>query len=178
MEEKDVNENKKKNNKNSLASVVVILLIIIIAETAYIIITGNKEVKESDSANKVQNNIENRQDNTENEIDEEAVHHAMKMQSFNSQFASYCGRGLTASQIRSLLSNIISSNMITSSSEDEPLVMVKIEKSKLKNAETLVTVTKEAEEIKKIQEQIKEEEKFTVEMEYNENGYVNIIDIK
>lgn len=89
----------------------------------------------------------------------------MEIQIFNSQFIAYSGTGISGSQVRSLISAIISSNATNS----DHIISVA-------TSTTLETST--ASELTKINQEIKAAYKYTVEVEYDSEGYIYKVIIK
>lgn len=98
---------------------------------------------------------------------------AMEMQSFNSQFTSYAGKGIAASQVRSLVSAVISSN----ATNDNHTISVTTS-GKGFNSDAVKTGTSVASELAKINQGLKSTYKFTVELSYDDEGFINAITIQ
>lgn len=99
---------------------------------------------------------------------------AMEMQSFNSQFTSYAGNGIAASQVRSLVSAVISSN----ATNDNHSISVTTSGKGFNDDAKFANGTAIAGELAKINQGLKSTYKFTVELVYDGEGFINSIVIK
>lgn len=98
---------------------------------------------------------------------------SMAMQAFNSQFSSYIGTSISASQVKSLLSTIISSN----ASDDNHIIKVTTSGTGFASGAAKREVSTAA-DISAINKGVKSTYKFTVEADYDDVGYINKITIK
>jgi len=142
-------------SRNLIIILIVIILILIIAlvgAMVYIFMNqdnnnNNNEIVVDNSANS--GNVVDNDD--EGEVDDVEQ---MAIQTFNSQFTPYEGTNLTAAQIKSLISMVLTINNTTG----YKVVL---------NEEGIYLV-----------EQVKNEAKYDVELYYDDEGYVNEISIK
>ncbi len=100
---------------------------------------------------------------------------AIEMQTFNSQFTPYSGTGLTGTQIRSLMAAIISSN----ATNDKHQISVVTSTSTGLSANALFTNgTSESSDLSKISQGLSAGRKYTVELNYDMDGFIEKIEIK
>lgn len=89
----------------------------------------------------------------------------MEVQTFNSQFLAYSGTQVSGSQVKALISAITSSNATNSDH------IISVETSTSSGAST-------ASQLTQISQGIRAANKYTVEAEYDNDGYINKIVIK
>lgn len=100
---------------------------------------------------------------------------AMEMQTFNSQFVSYGGDAVSSSQVRSLVSSVITSN---AENENHP-VLVATKGPGFKAGTSLYNSgTSDAANLAKINQGLKSTYRFKVSLEYDEDGFINKITIE
>lgn len=107
------------------------------------------------------------------QVDSTAI--AMEMQSFNSQFSPYSGTGLTGSQVKSLMSAIISSN---ATNDNHQISVVTSTSTGLPSNALFTNGTSEASDISSISQGLSTGKKYTVELNYDNDGFVDEIVIK
>ena len=99
---------------------------------------------------------------------------AMEMQSFNSQFTPYAGAGISASQVRSLVSVVISSN----ATNDNHIISIRTSGDGYDSNTLFTSGTSTTSELAKINQGLDSTYKFRVELIYDNDGFVEEIVIK
>lgn len=98
---------------------------------------------------------------------------SMEMNRFNSQFSSYAGGSKSASQVRTLVSNVISSN----ATNDAHQVSVTTTGTGFNAGSLFTSGTSASADLSKINQGVKQTYKYTIELVYDNEGYISNITI-
>lgn len=100
---------------------------------------------------------------------------ALEMQSFNSQFTAFSGTNISASQVRTLISAVISSN---ATNDNHKITVITSASTGLPADALFTNGTSDASDMAKINKELKSVTKYSIELNYDNNGFIDEIVIK